>query len=322
MRHLTKKEISSLTEKELARIERSASRWLDRLSIANAHCVMVGPKIRGNRTVAPVSIRVLVYGKIDDTSNLPKGAACIPSHLTVRLYRKRHRQYVLVTLPTDIVDATGICLTAGTIKRRKVSVGVLVCWKKSGDSAPSRWGLLSVSHAFKNQAIRSTHTVTLPSGQRITGTLISRTSKTDKIDAAVLEVDVADVTAIMSTTSVISKKTPRKWTQLKKDTGARKNGRSHREPNSIRFKCSGFREKRFPVEDRLFDYVLQVDDSSNGFSRGTSGCIWVVAGQAAAIQFAGSGPAVETGFGQSLEKILKRMKSKLAASRLTIEHAF
>jgi hypothetical protein len=250
----------------------------------------------------------------------------IPSDEQVRV--KRGRRFVLVTLPTDVIqiDRRQIQRSGRRIEHGKASrhatAGAIVAWRfrPRGRFA---WGVLTVGHLFWDQdqlpAEQDSVRMAVAGNRQIRGRLVLRSPPHAAVDAAIVLVAREALVAggVLSASARTRGKRVRSVNQLSNDT--LRSGLTV--PRSV---PREFTVLRYLPEFALIDdfgpleHALDVRSPVAGtFRPGTSGAAWIIARQSACQQFAswataGSPQNYTRGIGQSVASVLAWCRIELA----------
>jgi len=250
----------------------------------------------------------------------------VPAVEQVRV--KRGRRFVSVELPTDVleIDLSGAVLTGRRIEHEQgdsyATAGTIIAWRFD-DEYQFHYGVLTVGHLFwdRDQVPEPTAGVVVRGARnrRIQGRLVLRSLPGESVDTALVEVvRQALVTGGLLAAGASSR-------------GKRVRSLANLMTDSLRAGVTF--PRRIPVpflvlrylpefslisELGTIDHVLDVRSQIAGaFGEGTSGAAWIIARQAACIQFAGwrsnrAGKHYLRGNGQALETTLDWCRTELA----------
>lgn len=243
----------------------------------------------------------------------------IPRSVRVRL--KRGRRFCVVELPTDVVETAPLALTALRLEtyHQRLTAGVLLTWDnpEKGDRS---WGLATAGHAFppleSMSAIDRQVTVELP-GALLAGTVIGRSSRAGRIDAAIVEVRRGDLlqAGLIDSAAAREPVVPRPFFELASELNQL--GRTLRVDGPHDFRVHAYLPSlRAPGLGLLEHIVSAVAAESGVFEPGSSGAAWEIAGEPSCMQLAGRVPLFQQGFGQALETIIAWADGHLAHRNL------
>ena len=252
-----------------------------------------------------------------------KGEA-IPSVVKVRL--KRGSEFYSVVLPRDVIvlGEEGIQTTGQRVFHRDNSgnpgtAGCVVAWRV-GTGGNLKWGVLTVGHIFESVAqgpsAPAEARLRTPDSSLLRGRILaySRPRDGSDVDAAIVEVSKDDLVTFGLIPAGVSTagRVIRSADSLMTDRGRA----GITIPNSQALDFEVMRvlpvSRSVPALGPLAT-VIEVGSSSRAFAPGSSGSLWQIGGQAAAIQHGGLPTAFRRGWGQSLESISIWVKGRLAA---------
>ena len=250
----------------------------------------------------------------------------IPDHIDVRL--KRRNQFVLVRLPSDVIEIErqAIRLTGRRVRhvadRSFATAGAIVAWRFD-DHGRFAYGVLTVGHLFWNRS-----TVPEPSddvrvrvtgNREILGRLVLRSLPNDGVDAAIVLSSRRALVdgGVLSESSSTRGKKIRAVAELVTDR--LQHGSTLPKTTPIPFMVLRYLPE-FSLIPELgpIPHALDVrSDVAGTFRQGTSGAPWIIQRQAACQQFAGwesNDPSQDytRGTGQSLEAIFAWCRRSLA----------
>lgn len=256
-----------------------------------------------------------------------RAADRIPATERVRVKRGRH--FVMVELPTDVIEIErdAIELTGRRIEHAEgtshATAGAIVAWRGEGEHY-FRYAVLTVGHLFwdrRKTPETSRQVVIRAAGhRRLRGRLVLRSEAGAGVDAALVELSRQDLIAggLLADQASSRGKRVRRLTELMNDPWRSGVTLPRRQPFP-------FLVLRYLPEFSLISelgtitHVLEVRSQVAGaFGQGTSGAAWIIARQAACQQFAGwrsnrPGEDYRRGNGQALETILDWCRGRLAA---------
>lgn len=230
----------------------------------------------------------------------------------VRFRVKRGRRFEQFTVPTDVIELNGPCLSGCVLSHASgapAMTGLIVAWRERASSTLT-WAVITVGHAFPRS-------VSFPEpmprvvlrgqrGARVAGRLLAR-ALSGGVDAAVVEVQRYDlvrsgiITPQQNTRGLVI----RSVDEISRDEGAFGTTHPGQEvwPFVVRAylpTCLLFVQQIGPI-----DHVVHAHRAPTGaFRPGTSGSLWRVASRSAAMQFGGLESRFEEGFAQALASVL------------------
>lgn len=261
----------------------------------------------------------------------------------INVWIRRNGKRRQLSLPTDVIQfrlarRSGVHVRA-IGSSNTVNGGLVVSWI---DSVGPRWGIVTVGHVFADTILNARVRVDgVGNRPNFAGELIWRSSDR-RFDAALVEVaadDLIDGGLIRPFHLTSPNSFPiRPLDELRLDatpvgvTGSRR-GQSLSDDSG---EGPAFRVEHFFPElgpgiiegVSKLDNVIRVrsDEPAPGdeFIRGTSGSVWLISGQGAAVQVAGLPPSWSVGFGQSIATVLAIVENSLpvSASQFKLVRAF
>jgi hypothetical protein len=238
-------------------------------------------------------------------------------HVSLRVGGKRVRR----ALPTDVIHVcrfvpTG-CLVGG-FQGGPVTAGAVISW---GLGAAQRWGLVTVGHAFGGDA--GLVDVAIAGAPPFRGALFSRAPDGVPVDAAVVEVRLADLQSVPGlmpppgSPPLAVRSVSQIGIDVSRDDDA---GRTLRADGPRAFDSIGFTPGPVPFGEGLKPLVdvllVRSTAGPDAFPRGTSGSVWMFTGPgvASAMQFGGRPPSFTDGAGQAILTVLLWAKGEVGAS--------
>lgn len=307
------------TADELRRMQRTLRRRLQIGSQSNLLDVGFGIAQTAGVLQPERSLHATVFVR-EKKSNVAK-AERIPSSVKVRLKRGRH--FVVTELPTDVIEAAPLVPTALRLDTylQRLTAGVLLTWEnpQKGDRS---WGLVTAGHAFAPleslSDVDRQVTVELP-GLLISGTLIGRSSRAGRIDAAIVEVRHGDLKRahLVDSSAGYEPVVASRFFEL--SDRLNQTGRSFRIDGPRDFRVHAYLPSLRAPGLGVLDHIVSAVAAEPGvFRPGSSGAVWEIAGEPACMQLAGRTPRFRQGFGQSLETIYLWAEPYLASRNLAI----
>lgn len=234
-------------------------------------------------------------------SDRPNSAKKLPK--TVSTFVTRKGKKLKVILPTDVVEQHGTIRPSGYKTERFtsskfVTTGVSVTWNTP--SGIEQWGIVTVAHFVPDplgSALGDSLVMLLPTpGTSVTGEILIRMPRSEKVDAVLIRVDKAELNALGLTTpdgTVV-----RRFFDIADDGG--KSALSYpydAASTSIKFTAGHYRPElnvgTFKVRD-----VVKAEGLKGDFAEGRSGCIWLRLGELVGLQVARVGPDDDEGYAQ------------------------
>ena len=243
----------------------------------------------------------------------------LPSQVSVRL--KRGKRFVTFDFHTDVVQVSDIVATGKRLDYRSkyVTTGAIVAWKGVSSSRLS-WGVVTVGHSFPplGGLSQSRRKVSIRTRRgRVPGTLVAKSNRNKKIDAAIALVEKEDLLSkrLLKDSQTSREIKPRKLEKLYADRT--KVGQTLRIGGKRKFEVHAYLPSlKVTGIGTVIHIVSVVSTRIKTFKKGTSGSSWLIQNQAACIQVAGRSPEYCQGFGQSLETVTQWAEKKLEAQKL------
>ena len=266
----------------------------------------------------------------------------IPAIAEVRV--RRGRGFVVVRLPTDVIEITPsrLRLTRPTIRhaagRQAATASGLVAWRVA-ESESLSWGLITVGHLFWHvRGIPEAEPrvqVMIPAARRgnspheLAGRLIARTDRrgTKGVDAALIQ--VAPEQLLPFDWLPLDDPPPslaiRPASALSADTA--RHGSALTSEGDVPFVVLRF----FPIFNLIAEVgsiqdVLEVESPyAETFAPGRSGTLWTIERETACLQFAGwlhptiASMSYRRGLGQSFASVVQWARERIAEKRGVIE---
>ncbi|GEM_PF-3383555 len=312
-----------LTDTELARIQDTLERRLRQAGDTNVVAVGFGAKVKGGRIRRRgiMAARYLVRRKSLPRQRIRR----VTPQVSVRL--RRGNRYINVVLDTDVEACVDASDSGAEVRARsRAATSFVMRWRMTTTSVWS-WGVLSVSHAFHGSVAR--HPDIVHNGRRAPATLITRTRRNSRLDAALIQVSLADLlnVRILRTGQPLRSITHRSRAQLMGDASSQRAGKSHRVRGSgftsfVRFKATDYLPV-YRISGIRREAILRVVQSRrSAFAPGTSGSGFTIGGRLAALQLGTDDSRNRTGLGQSIDTLLEWAKKQLRTTRVEIVHVF
>lgn len=317
---------NSLSPDEMARIRRSLQARFKISRESNITDVGFGLPVR-NGKLDRASNQCLIFSVKEKKEVPTQEDIPIPRNLSVRV--KRGDKFETLSFPTDVIvlpsfRRTGRLVTHRTAAPNDCTTGIVVAWNKPGQDRLAL-GILTVRHALEAGAgkLVSIRINPAENGPEFIGTIRWKSRSNSAIDAAVIEVNRADlVTAqILTAGQRLTSRAPRTLAKIVNDAGL--NGRSKRTDTQPTFLFQAY-WLTAPPEMRsdlgpLQDVVQVCSDAIQAFKQGSSGSAWIVdvpvsEGRDLAMQIGADEATLQIGAGQALETIIIAADAGLASN--------
>jgi hypothetical protein len=316
-----------LTLDELTRIQRTARRHLAVSQDPNLIDVGFGVALqrdRVDRTRGLVAV-VLVRRKLRRVA----ADRAIPDRLRLRL--RRAGRFVYVDLATDVVEVpeivpSGLVFTAPGIG--PAMAGAVIAWQQPrGRGLRSAFGMLTVGHAFPSADPQLVLFDAAPGGSEFNGRLYLKSRRPSAVDAAVVHVQREDLAANALIDANSQAHRPRDAANLEglpvlapadivQRVGTR--GTSLRGGRRLPFVVHAILPTMtIPTLGHLRNVITAHAPGSDTFRPGSSGSVWEIETQPAALQLAATPPTFQLGFGQALTVDLDWARETLARETAT-----
>ena len=302
--------MDGFTVAELARMQRTLQRRLRDIDAANLTAIGFGMALKGGR---PDPNRGLVASLFVRHKHAPRHASQqLPSRVEVRL--RRGSTFQRLQFVTDVVEVgrivpTGWTLSAPDVDR--VTGGALVAWRAITEEEDAvRCGVLTVGHAFTTGRRPLVRIDPWPVDTPFNGRLYLKSRRPSSTDAAVIRVHPESLVANgliapsfvsggrLELDAIVQPETVA-LDRLTSLHGA--DGESLRSDTRAPFLVQAILP-RMTIRGlgRLRNIVSVWSPGADAFSPGTSGSLWEIEGDPAALQVAATPATYQLGFGQAL----------------------
>ena len=319
MLSLGPKDLDSLTDAEVLRLLRTARRHL----LAEDGGAPITVALGRGRKRAKISLRISAEDKGRRGSERK-----VPSEMTLRLKRDETGKYVTVSLKTDVKRTWVWEPTGKYLNGDLCTTGVVIRWKFPGSSM--NWGLITVAHAFDGTRSGWVNVAISPL-VILDAEVIRQSAKNANVDAAIVLISDDDVDKLITAGILTSRNDPeiepRTHGELLSDESSSAGGESLRVASDAIASPASFRVNDFSDSEQcgtrnISPALIVSQDRSDVFQGGTSGSLWKVNGELAAMQCGGSAQDYSAGLGQPLSVLLAWCKKELYPASVQIISGF
>ncbi|OHB80011.1 MAG: hypothetical protein A2W31_11090 [Planctomycetes bacterium RBG_16_64_10] len=320
--------LADFTLAELARMQRVLRQRFGVAHDPNLIDVGFGTALKRNRLDSARGLAACFFVRTKWRPAGPRRA--IPPRVRLRL--RRRRRYELIWLATDIVEVGAVAPSGHRFSAPEVgpaTAGAILVWQQRAFHGRNHLcGILTVGHAFPSPR-RDLVLIQGPAGGiDFNGRLYQKSRRPSAVDAAIIQVrpqDLADNGILdagllrggMVDPAAVAPATVLAPTDLATKLGAR--GTSLRDGRPQPFVLHALLPTMsIPTLGCLRNVLAVRARQRQAFGPGTSGAIWEIEDQAAALQVAATPPDFQHGFGQALAVDLTWARDSLAQTRLLV----